>query len=56
MRRKLVKQGNATLMISLPSKWAKENKLDKGDEIILNEYGRDLIVSTEEVKKERLNY
>jgi phosphate uptake regulator len=56
MRRKLVKQGNATLMISLPSKWVKENNLDKGDEIILNEHGKDLIINTEEIKKEKLNY
>ena len=33
MKRKLVKQGAGTMMISLPTKWIKENNLDKGDEV-----------------------
>ncbi len=45
MKRKLVKQGAATMMISLPSKWIKENKLDKGDEVELEEEGKDLKIS-----------
>ncbi|VVB79567.1 Uncharacterised protein [uncultured archaeon] len=45
--RKLVKQGAATLMISLPSKWIKTNKLDKGDEVEMEERGKDLVISTE---------
>jgi len=44
MKRKLVKQGAATMMISLPSKWIKEFNLDKGDEIDLEESGKDLII------------
>jgi phosphate uptake regulator len=51
MKRKLVKQGAATLMVSLPSKWAKENHLDKGDEISIEEDGNSLILSKEESKK-----
>jgi phosphate uptake regulator len=43
-KRKLVKQGAATLMISLPSKWVKENKLDKGDEVELDERVNELIL------------
>jgi phosphate uptake regulator len=50
MRRKVVQQGAATLMISLPSKWAKEKGLKKGDEIDLEESGSNLIVMPEAVK------
>jgi len=50
MKRKLVKQGAATMMISLPAKWIKQNKLDKGDEIDLEEKDRNLIISTEKIK------
>ncbi len=45
MKRKLVKQGSSTLMISLPSKWVKLNNLDKGSEIDLEERGRELTIS-----------
>ncbi|HLD98400.1 MAG TPA: AbrB/MazE/SpoVT family DNA-binding domain-containing protein [Candidatus Nanoarchaeia archaeon] len=45
MKRKLVKQGSATLMISLPSKWIKLNELDKGSEIDLVEKDNQLIIS-----------
>jgi phosphate uptake regulator len=54
MKRKLVKQGAATLMISLPAKWAKTHNLDKGDEINIEEKGNTVLISIEEqkVKKE----
>jgi phosphate uptake regulator len=54
MRRKLVKQGAATMMISLPSKWIKENKLDKGDEVDLIEKNNNIIIGAalqEKIKK-----
>ena len=44
MKRKLVKQGAATMMISLPSKWIRENKLEKGDEIEVSEQEGNLII------------
>lgn len=53
MKRKLVKQGAATMMISLPSKWIKANKLEKGDEINLEEKGKELIINTEKTTKEK---
>jgi len=53
MRRKLVKQGSATMMISLPSKWIKENKLGKGDEVELEEQKKELVISIEEKRKEQ---
>ncbi len=57
MKRKVVQQGPATLMISLPSKWVKENSINKGDEIELTEERGRLVltldsVNTEPAKKE----
>jgi phosphate uptake regulator len=51
MKRKLVKQGAATLMVSIPSKWAKKFNLDKGDEIDIEEKGNSLILGVEERKR-----
>lgn len=53
MKRKLVKHGEATMMISLPAKWLRENKLSKGDELDVKEENNDLIISLEpsEIKK-----
>ena len=45
MKRKLVKQGISTLMISLPIKWIKQNGLDKGSEVDLEEKGKEIIIS-----------
>ncbi|MEK6945807.1 MAG: AbrB/MazE/SpoVT family DNA-binding domain-containing protein [Nanoarchaeota archaeon] len=45
MNRKLVKQGTATLMISLPSKWLKDHSLDKGDNIDLEQLEDNLVIS-----------
>jgi phosphate uptake regulator len=47
MKRKVVKQGPATLMVSLPSKWAKKNNVNAGDEINLEENKNALILSKE---------
>ena len=35
------------MMISLPTKWIKENNLDKGDEVDVSELEKDLVVSKE---------
>ncbi len=51
MNRKIVKQGAATLMISLPAKWAKAQNLDKGDEISIEESGENLILTTSHAPK-----
>lgn len=51
MKRKLVKQGAATLMVSIPSKWAKEQGLDKGDEISIEDDGQNLIIKLEDDSK-----
>lgn len=54
MKRKLVKQGAATLMVSLPSKWLRKFSLGKGDEIDVEETEDSLIMTKEgpESKKE----
>ena len=51
MRRKVIKQGPSTLMVSLPSKWVKNKNIKRGDEINLFEQGEDIIISLE--KKEQ---
>lgn len=53
MKRKIVKQGQATMTISLPSKWVKKFDLQSGSELELTERGEKLILSTsEELAKE----
>jgi len=47
MKRKLVKQGAATMTISLPSTWIKKFHVKEGDEIDVNESGNILEISTE---------
>ncbi len=42
--RKLVRQGAATLMVSIPAKWAKQNSLDKGSVVEIEEQGNNLII------------
>ena len=52
MKRRLVKQGAATMMISLPTKWIKENNLGKGDEIDLVEEGNNLKIEASAKQEE----
>lgn len=49
MKRKVVKQGAATLMVSLPSKWARENHLNKGSEVDIEVVNENLIISSNEI-------
>ncbi|MBU2638460.1 MAG: AbrB/MazE/SpoVT family DNA-binding domain-containing protein [Nanoarchaeota archaeon] len=46
MKRKLVKQGENTLTISLPSAWVNSFGLKPGDEVELNEENKGLLIST----------
>ncbi|MBN2422613.1 phosphate uptake regulator PhoU [Candidatus Woesearchaeota archaeon] len=52
MRRKVVQHGPATLTISLPSKWVKENKIKKGDEVELDVKSKELVILPAEEKDE----
>lgn len=45
MERKLVQQGQSTLMVSLPSTWIRDNDLKKGDAVSLSEEQGDLLIS-----------
>ncbi len=54
MKRKLVKQGTATMMISLPSKWIKENKLEKGDEVDLQEKENIITINVNPVENQNV--
>ncbi len=47
MKRKLVQQGQSTLMISLPSEWIKRNELKKGDEVDIQSLGASLSLTKE---------
>ncbi|MBU0535646.1 MAG: AbrB/MazE/SpoVT family DNA-binding domain-containing protein [Nanoarchaeota archaeon] len=59
MRRKVVKQGPATFMVSLPSKWVKKYNVQKGDEVDVEENGKSLIIykekETKKIKKAVIN-
>jgi len=45
MKRKVVKHGPATYIVSLPSKWVKEFKIEKGSELEVEEFGDKLLVT-----------
>lgn len=47
MKRKLVKHGESTLTVSLPPKWIEKYKLQKGDQVDVEEQGRWLKISSD---------
>lgn len=47
MKRKVLKVGNASLAVSLPSKWAKDHHLKSGDEVEVSESQSRLIIGGE---------
>tara|TARA_Y100000310_G_scaffold265358_2_gene276366 strand:+ start:1525 stop:2442 length:918 start_codon:yes stop_codon:yes gene_type:complete len=49
MKRKLVKQGPQSLVVSMPSEWIKKNKLKKGEEVELQEISNNIVVSGKEI-------
>jgi phosphate uptake regulator len=53
MKRKVVKHGPSTLIVSLPVKWTKNNGINPGDELEVDEVGKKLIVSTESTAETR---
>ncbi len=44
-RRRLVQQGESTLMVSLPAPWIKLNNLEKGSEVSIDPLNSDLLIS-----------
>ncbi len=55
MKRKVVQQGPSTLMVSLPSKWVKENNVSKGDELDLAEEKGKIILTVEKPSSESVS-
>ena len=53
MKRKVIKQGPSTLMVSLPSKWVKEHNIEQGNEVELEEISEGLLIKTD--SKSKLN-
>jgi len=53
MKRKLVRQGASTLMVSLPCDWAKQNNLDKGDEINLDVENNKIVIGTNSLPEKK---
>ncbi|MBW2965468.1 AbrB/MazE/SpoVT family DNA-binding domain-containing protein [Candidatus Woesearchaeota archaeon] len=52
MKRKIVKQGAATMTISLPATWIKKFNLREGDELNIDEIGNKIEISTEKAMGE----
>ena len=50
MKRKITKMGPASLVVSLPSRWVKSNRLTKEDEVEVEEQGNRLIISLDRIK------
>lgn len=46
MKRKVIRQGHNTLTITLPTKWASKYGIKAGDELELNEKGRNIILKS----------
>ena len=54
MKRKVIKQGNNTLTITLPRKWAEHTGIKAGDELSIEERGNSLLIGTEKEGEERM--
>ena len=54
MLRKLVKQGAATLMVSLPAKWARQFSLGKGSEVDVSEEDSALVITAGKAKGKKV--
>lgn len=52
MKRKVIQHSPTSLVITLPSKWTKDNSIIKGDEIELLERDNELCIKKYEAKKE----
>ncbi len=48
MKRKAIQLANQTIVVSLPAKWVKQQGIKKGDEIDVEERGRELVIGVKE--------
>lgn len=55
MIRKVIQHGPSTLVVSLPAKWVRKQGVKKGDELMLLEEGKSLLVSAEQKKNARFS-
>jgi len=55
MKRKVIKQGPSTLMVSLPSKWVKEHNIEQGNEVELEDVPDGLLIKTTQLKLKSIN-
>jgi phosphate uptake regulator len=53
MKRKVIKQGNGTLTITLPKQWTEKIGLKGGDEINLEETERGILINSEKILKSK---
>ena len=53
MKRKVTKAGPASLVISLPSKWARKYNIKKGDEVDVEELDKKLVIHVYENQKQK---
>ena len=51
MIRKVIQQGPATLMVSLPTKWVKKRGIKKGDEVNVEEENKRLVINIQKSDK-----
>ena len=54
MRRKIIKQGNNALTLTLPRKWTQQQHLKAGDEVEIEQTGTDLKISSNSSSKEKI--
>jgi len=52
--RKIIKFGNTSFVTTIPNEWIKENKLEKGDSIILRKSLNQLVYSVKEEEKKKI--
>ena len=56
MKRKAIQLAHQTLVISLPSKWVKQEGIEKGDEIDISQSSHNLVISKQgEIPHKKLN-
>jgi len=53
MKRKLVKQGNNALTVTLPKKWLDKYNLKAGNEVFIKEHEPEIIITAKPVDKEK---
>ncbi|MEM4246724.1 MAG: AbrB/MazE/SpoVT family DNA-binding domain-containing protein [Candidatus Woesearchaeota archaeon] len=51
MRRKVIKLGKNSLLVSLPSRWAKQHGIKKGDEVEVSTNSSQVIITSKQAEK-----